>query len=139
VGLRLRQDGSFPDVRREFVPRHSLVHCAWVGKQIVRPDQGAHAHLMICRWVRFDATVHGSSILVIQRFAGQEEKAWYLRHDISRNQDRIPMAPSLPARINMIETSGVSKVRSIDRELVIGVEFRLHGIVACPWILATAL
>jgi len=33
---------------------------------------------MICLCVRFDATVHGSSILVIQRLAGQEEYAWYL-------------------------------------------------------------
>ena len=37
------------------------------------------AHLMICLSVRFDATVHGSLILVMQRFAGQEEYAWYLR------------------------------------------------------------
>jgi hypothetical protein len=34
---------------------------------------------MICLSVRFDVTVHGSLILVMQRFAGQEEYAWYLK------------------------------------------------------------
>jgi hypothetical protein len=36
------------------------------------------AYLMICLSVRLDVTVQGSLILVMQRFAGQEEYAWYL-------------------------------------------------------------
>jgi hypothetical protein len=36
------------------------------------------AYLIICLSVRLDATVHGSLILVMQRFAGHDEYAWYL-------------------------------------------------------------
>ena len=38
----------------------------------------------------------------------------------------------------MVESSGVSEVCSINGELIKGVEFRLHGVIACPRIAAAA-
>ena len=44
-----------------------------------------------------------------------------------------------PARINMVESSSVSKVRSVDGELVVSVQLRLDCVVARPWIATAAL
>jgi hypothetical protein len=43
------------------------------GKHKADVKHSVQAHLMICLWVRFDETVHGSSILVMQRLAGHDE------------------------------------------------------------------
>lgn len=39
----------------------------------------------------------------------------------------------------MVESSSVSKVRSVDGELVVSVQLRLDCVVARPWIATAAL
>jgi hypothetical protein len=44
-----------------------------------------------------------------------------------------------PARIDMVKSSSVSEVGSIDGKLVVSVELGFHCVVAGPWITTTAL
>ena len=43
-----------------------------------------------------------------------------------------------PARIDMVKSSSVSEVGSIDGKLVVSVELGLHCVVAGPWITGAA-
>jgi hypothetical protein len=93
---------------------------------------------MICLPVRFDVTVHGSLILVMQRFAGQEEYAWYLIIQLVGIKVLDSMVSCVPARVDVVKASAVPEVRSINGKLIVCVKLGFHGVVAGPWVTGAA-